>query len=129
MISAPPIMWTSLPPAVCWARSTAVCTPETNVNAPPGGSSSGRCVTMKNGSPKGSAQAPVHGHFLANLAGPFALAGAGTAFSFIPISIAVLAGVRQHQAGSASGLMNTSVQLGAALGIALASPPPRPAAG
>ncbi len=66
-------------------------------------------------------QTPVHGHFLANLAGPFALAGAGTAFSFIPISIAVLAGVRQHQAGLASGLMNTSIQLGAALGIAIAS--------
>ncbi|HTU78359.1 MAG TPA: MFS transporter [Solirubrobacteraceae bacterium] len=67
------------------------------------------------------AQTPLHGHFLANLAGPFALAGAGTAFSFIPISIAVLAGVRQHHAGLASGLMNTSIQLGAALGIALAS--------
>jgi MFS family permease len=66
-------------------------------------------------------QIPVHGHFLTNLAGPFALAGAGTAFSFIPISIAVLAGVRQHQAGLASGLMNTSIQLGAALGIAIAS--------
>ncbi len=67
------------------------------------------------------AQIPVHGHFLANLAGPFVLAGAGTAFSFIPISIAVLAGVRQHQAGLASGVMNTSIQLGAALGIAIAS--------
>jgi EmrB/QacA subfamily drug resistance transporter len=66
-------------------------------------------------------QIPVHGHFLTNLAGPFALAGAGTAFSFIPISIAVLSGVHQHQAGLASGLMNTSIQLGAALGIAIAS--------
>ncbi|HTU78224.1 MAG TPA: hypothetical protein VMF09_05635, partial [Solirubrobacteraceae bacterium] len=35
-------------------------------------------------------QAPVHGHFLANLAGPFVIAGAGTAFAFIPISIAAL---------------------------------------
>ncbi|HTZ65217.1 MAG TPA: MFS transporter [Solirubrobacteraceae bacterium] len=67
------------------------------------------------------AQAPVHGHLLANLAGPFALAGIGTAFSFIPISIAVLSGVRQHQAGLASGLMNTSIQLGSAFGIAIAS--------
>ena len=31
-------------------------------------------------------QVPVHGHFLANLVGPFIVAGAGTAFSFIPIS-------------------------------------------
>jgi EmrB/QacA subfamily drug resistance transporter len=67
------------------------------------------------------AQAPVHGHLMANLAGPFALAGIGTAFSFIPISIAVLSGVRQHQAGLASGLMNTSIQLGSAFGIAIAS--------
>lgn len=66
-------------------------------------------------------QIPVHGHFLPNLAGPFALAGTGTAFSFIPISIAVLADVRDHQAGLASGLMNSSIQLGSAVGIAIAS--------
>jgi len=64
---------------------------------------------------------PVHGHFLANLAGPMAVAGAGTAFAFIPISIAALAGVREHQAGVASGLLNTSQQLGGAIGIAIAS--------
>ena len=38
-------------------------------------------------------QVPVHAHFLANLAGPFVVAGAGTAFSFIPISVAALEGV------------------------------------
>jgi EmrB/QacA subfamily drug resistance transporter len=64
---------------------------------------------------------PTHGHFLANLAGPFAVAGAGTAFAFIPISIAALAGVAEHQAGLASGLMNTSQQLGGAIGVAIAS--------
>ncbi len=66
-------------------------------------------------------QVPVHGHFLANLAGPFAVTGAGTAFAFIPISIAALAGVSEHQAGLASGLLNTSQQLGGAIGIAIAS--------
>jgi hypothetical protein len=66
-------------------------------------------------------QVPVHGHFLANLAGPFIVAGAGTAFAFIPISIAALAGVAEHQAGLASGLLNTSQQLGGAIGIAIAS--------
>jgi MFS family permease len=66
-------------------------------------------------------QVPVHGHFLANLAGPFVIAGAGTAFAFIPISIAALAGVQEHQAGLASGLLNTSQQLGGAIGIAIAS--------
>jgi EmrB/QacA subfamily drug resistance transporter len=66
-------------------------------------------------------QVPVHGHFLANLAGPMVVAGAGTAFAFIPISIAALAGVMEHQAGLASGLLNTSQQLGGAIGIAIAS--------
>ncbi|MCL2419082.1 MAG: MFS transporter, partial [Conexibacteraceae bacterium] len=66
-------------------------------------------------------QVPVDGHFLANLAGPMVVAGAGTAFAFIPISIAALAGVREHQAGLASGLLNTSQQLGGAIGIAIAS--------
>ena len=66
-------------------------------------------------------QVPVHGRFAENLIGPFIVAGAGTAFSFIPISIAALAGIREHQAGLASGLLNTSQQLGGALGIAIAS--------
>ena len=66
-------------------------------------------------------QVPVHGHFLANLAGPMVVAGAGTAFAFIPISIAALAGVEEPQAGLASGLLNTSQQLGGAIGIAIAS--------
>ena len=66
-------------------------------------------------------QVPVHGHFVGNLLGPFVVAGAGTAFAFIPISIAALAGVREHQAGLASGLLNTSQQLGGAIGIAIAS--------
>jgi EmrB/QacA subfamily drug resistance transporter len=68
-----------------------------------------------------ASQSPVHGHFLADLAVPMLIAGAGTAFAFIPISIAALAGVGEHQAGLASGLMNTSRQLGGGIGIAIAS--------
>ena len=49
------------------------------------------------------------------------IAGAGTAFAFIPISIAALAGVAEHEAGLASGLLNTSRQLGGGIGIAIAS--------
>src|SRR5205085_3386592 len=66
-------------------------------------------------------QVPVHGHFWSSLAGPFFVAGAGTAFSFIPISIAGLAGVAEREAGIASGLLNTSQQLGGAIGVAIAS--------
>jgi MFS family permease len=66
-------------------------------------------------------QAPVHGHFWSALAGPFFIAGAGTAFAFIPVSIAGLAGVAEREAGLASGLLNTSQQLGGAIGVAIAS--------
>jgi EmrB/QacA subfamily drug resistance transporter len=66
-------------------------------------------------------QAPVHGHFWSALAGPFFVAGAGTAFAFIPVSIAGLAGVAEREAGLASGLLNTSQQLGGAIGVAIAS--------
>jgi EmrB/QacA subfamily drug resistance transporter len=64
---------------------------------------------------------PVGGHFWTNLAGPFFVAGAGTAFTFIPVSIAGLAGVGEHEAGLASGLLNTSQQIGGAIGVAIAS--------
>jgi EmrB/QacA subfamily drug resistance transporter len=68
-----------------------------------------------------AARAPVHGHFWSSLAAAFFIAGAGTAFAFIPISIAGLAGVAEREAGLASGLLNTSQQLGGALGVAIAS--------
>ena len=45
----------------------------------------------------------------------------GTAFSFIPISVAALEGVTEHQSGLASGLLNTSTQIGGAIGTAIAS--------
>jgi len=66
-------------------------------------------------------QVPVQGHFWGALAGPFFVAGAGTAFAFVPISIAGLAGVSEHEAGLASGLLNTSQQLGGAIGVGIAS--------
>ena len=66
-------------------------------------------------------QAPVDGHFWTALAGPFFVAGAGTAFAFIPVSIAGLAGIVEREAGLASGLLNTSQQLGGAIGVAIAS--------
>ena len=67
------------------------------------------------------AQVPMNGHFWQNLAGPFFVAGAGTAFAFIPVSIGALAGISERDAGVASGLLNTSQQLGGAIGIAVAS--------
>jgi hypothetical protein len=67
-----------------------------------------------------AAQAPADGHFWGSLAGPFFLAGAVT-WAFIPVSIGALAGVTERDAGVASGLIDSSQQLGGALGIAVAS--------
>ncbi len=47
--------------------------------------------------------------------------GFGLAFSFIPVSIAALAGVAERESGLASGLLNTSQQVGGAVGVAVAS--------
>lgn len=67
-----------------------------------------------------AAHAPAHGNFWANLAGPFLLTGAVT-WIFIPVSIGALVGVTERDAGVASGLIDSSQQLGGAIGIAVAS--------
>jgi predicted MFS family arabinose efflux permease len=49
------------------------------------------------------------------------LTGPGVGLTFVTVSIAALAGVPEHQAGLASGLSNTTFQIGAALGVAVVS--------
>ena len=61
------------------------------------------------------------GSFWEYLAGPFLVAGAGTAFAFIPTSIAALTGATAGESGIASGLLSTSQQIGGALGVAVVS--------
>jgi EmrB/QacA subfamily drug resistance transporter len=63
-------------------------------------------------------QVSVGGSYVADLLPGFLLISVGIGFSFVPISIAALAGVRPAEAGLASGLINTSQQIGGALGIA-----------
>ncbi len=65
-------------------------------------------------------QVPVHGSYWANLAVPFFLTGSVT-WVFIPVSIGALVGVTERDAGVASGLIDSSQQLGGAIGIAVAS--------
>ena len=67
-----------------------------------------------------AARVPVHGSFWADLAGPFFLTGSLT-WVFIPVSIGALVGVTERDAGVASGLIDSSQQLGGAIGIAVAS--------
>jgi EmrB/QacA subfamily drug resistance transporter len=66
-------------------------------------------------------QVSVDGSYLTDLLPGFLLTGLGIGFAFVPISIAALAGVRNSEAGLASGLFNTSQQIGGALGIAALS--------
>jgi MFS family permease len=47
------------------------------------------------------------------------LGGIGLGFAFIPVTIAALQGITNDQAGLASGLINTSQQIGGAVGVAL----------
>jgi EmrB/QacA subfamily drug resistance transporter len=66
-------------------------------------------------------QVSVGGSYVVDLLPGFLLIGVGIGFSFVPISIAALAGVQPAEAGLASGLINTSQQIGGALGIAALS--------
>ncbi|HEX7254703.1 MAG TPA: MFS transporter [Gaiellaceae bacterium] len=66
-------------------------------------------------------QVSVGGSYAGDLLPGFLVIAAGLGFSFVPISIAALAGVRASEAGLASGLFNTSQQIGGALGIAALS--------
>ena len=64
---------------------------------------------------------PVDGNYFWDLFPAFVLGGAGMGLSFVPITIGALAGVERSDAGVASGLVNTSRQIGGAIGIAAIS--------
>jgi EmrB/QacA subfamily drug resistance transporter len=66
-------------------------------------------------------QVSVGGSYASDLLPGFLVIAAGLGFTFVPISIAALAGVQPAEAGLASGLLNTSQQIGGALGIAALS--------
>lgn len=59
------------------------------------------------------------GSFTTDVLGPSLLAGAGFGLAFVPVTIAAVTGTRPHEAGLASGLANTSQQVGGALGLAI----------
>ena len=63
-------------------------------------------------------QVPVHGHYFWDLFPAFVISGVGLALSFVPVTIAGLTGVQRADAGIASGLINTSRQVGGAVGLA-----------
>src|SRR5581483_8933087 len=64
---------------------------------------------------------PVHASYVSDLLPGYLLVGFALPFTFIPVSIAALAGVEAHEAGLASGLINTAQQIGGAIGVAVTS--------
>ena len=61
------------------------------------------------------------GSFLSDVLGPSLVAAVGLGFAFVPQTIAAVSGVAERESGLASGLINTSQQVGGALGLALLS--------
>jgi EmrB/QacA subfamily drug resistance transporter len=64
---------------------------------------------------------PVHGHYFPDVFPALVLGGVGMASSFVPMTIAGLTGVSRADAGIASGLINTTRQIGGAIGLAAIS--------
>src|SRR3954465_4377507 len=67
------------------------------------------------------ARLPVHGNYFTDLFPAFLISGLGLALAFVPMSIGGVTGVRPSDAGVASGLINTTQQVGGAIGVAVAT--------
>ncbi len=61
----------------------------------------------------------INDTYLAAVFGPMTLAGIASALIFMPVTVIVLSGVEPEHAGSASGLLQTTQQLGGAIGVAV----------
>jgi EmrB/QacA subfamily drug resistance transporter len=66
-------------------------------------------------------QISVGGSFVSDILGPSLLAAIGLGFAFVTTTIAAVSGVEDREQGLASGLINTSQQIGGALGLAILS--------
>ena len=69
----------------------------------------------------GYTRLPVDGSYWPDLLPLYVVFALGLAFGFIPVTIAGFIGVPHDQAGLASGLLNTSQQIGGAFGVAITS--------
>jgi EmrB/QacA subfamily drug resistance transporter len=65
------------------------------------------------------AQVSVGGDYISDILFPSLLAAVGLGFAFVPMTIGAVSGVSSQEAGLASGLINTSQQIGGALGLAI----------
>lgn len=65
------------------------------------------------------ALAPAHPAYLTHVLGPTLVAGIGLSFMLLAVTLTATAGVSPENAGAAAGLMNSSRQLGGAIGLAV----------
>jgi MFS family permease len=65
------------------------------------------------------AQVPVHGHYVLDVLPALLLLGTGAAVCFPALMTLAMTGATPQDAGLASGLVNTTVQVGGALGLAV----------
>jgi hypothetical protein len=64
---------------------------------------------------------PVHGTYLANVLPSLLLSALGMGAVFMPLTLVATTGLDDEDQGLASGLFNTSQQIGGALGLAILS--------
>jgi EmrB/QacA subfamily drug resistance transporter len=64
-------------------------------------------------------QVSVRGSYFPDIFFGLLLCGVGIGLAFVTATVAALAGVAEHEAGLASGLSNTALQIGSALGVAI----------
>jgi len=66
-------------------------------------------------------QVSVSGSYFGDVFFGLLVCGPGIGLAFVTATVAALAGVAEHESGLASGLSNTALQIGAALGVAIVS--------
>jgi EmrB/QacA subfamily drug resistance transporter len=64
-------------------------------------------------------QVSANGSYVSDVLFPSLLAAVGLGLAFVSMTVAAVSGVEPHEAGLASGLINTSQQIGGALGLAI----------
>jgi EmrB/QacA subfamily drug resistance transporter len=64
---------------------------------------------------------PVHAFYPTDLLPAFLVAGLGLGLSFVPLQVVAFTGTQEHESGLVAGLINTSQEVGGAIGLAVAA--------
>lgn len=64
-------------------------------------------------------QTDVHSTYLGSLLGPVLVFGLGMGLQFVSLTLMALSGVEPHESGAASGILNTTQQVGGSLGLSI----------